>query len=309
VFTLPGKLRPLARVNRAIVYGLLFDAARHVLLTLGRQRLDARIGVTAVLHSWGRDLTFHPHVHCVVSAGGLTMDDARWQRVGSTYLFPVAIMRRMFRVRFLEQLRVAWRDGELALPGGGTTGQPEHERAFAGLIGDVDRQKWVVFVEAPQDRPAPVMLKYLARYVYRVAIDDRRIVDVSAQAVTFRTRGDQTLTLEPGRFVRRFLQHVLPAGFRKVRHYGLYAPTNVQLRLHIARRLLEQPSPSSAEHNKVATHPDDPVDGDIDLRPPPACPCCGAGMVRMGVVVAYDPVGAVGWPRSRGPPADDRSAA
>lgn len=225
VFTLPGELRALAKAYPRVVFDLLFEAASHVLQTLARQRQKARFALTAVLHTWNREMAFHPHVHLIVSAGGLSLDGESWAPTRADYLFPERILNRMFRGRMLARLETA------------------RQR---GLLGDaricrrgLRAKAWVVHVTPPGDRPVEHVVRYLARYVYGVAIHDARLLAVTDQAVTFRTRGASTATVPGAEFVRRFLLHVLPRGYRKVRHYGLLAP-GLSDELEVARRLLTE---------------------------------------------------------------------
>jgi hypothetical protein len=244
-FTLPAELRGVAMGNQKVVYGLMFRVAASVLRDLGQQRLQARLGVLAVLHTWKSDLGYHPHVHCLVTAGGLHEDDDRWVASKPEWLFHHKVLGAMFRGRFTDELVAALDRGELTL-----RGDPEPaEHAFRAATRAVSRKhaRWVVHVEAPKGRPAEHVVGYLARYVKRVAIADARVLAVTDATVTIATRQGPR-TLEGGEFVRRFLNHVLPRSFRKVRYYGLYAPGNAKLRLERAKELLhdhgdDQPEP------------------------------------------------------------------
>jgi hypothetical protein len=216
VFTLPSELRPLAKASPRAMFDALFDAASATLLDLGRSRLEATLGVTAVLHTWTRDLRFHPHLHTVVTAGGLR-SDATWMRTRHDFLFHVDMMGSVFRGKMLETLRRLRQQG--AFDNFNDFRDPE---AFERLLTRLARIRWVVYAKKPFRRPDHV-LRYLGRYTHRVAISSSRITAVSDTAITFRTKDGKCATLTPVDFLRRFVQHVLPPGFHKIRHFGLYA--------------------------------------------------------------------------------------
>lgn len=244
VLTLPSELRGVAYRNPAVVYPLMARAGASVLADLGQQRLEARLGVTSVLHTWASNLTFHPHWHLLVTAGGLSLDGERWVPSRTNFLFPVTIIGKMFRGRVLDGLIEALKADELDLG--------DEAASFERKLRIVSKRhrQWGVHVTPPGDRPVGTALKYLSRYVQRVAISNRRVFAVTDTQVGFMARDadsdgkQRPLWLDGPEFVRRFLQHVLPKGFRKVRHYGLYAPGNVPTRLAAARALLpDQPEP------------------------------------------------------------------
>jgi len=238
VFTLPGALRRLALYNRRLIFTLLFRAASQTLLTMGRdpRRLGGLLGVTAVLHTWTRKLHFHPHLHCIVTGGGLSLDDHRWVATkNSRYLFPVRALSTLFRGKLLNALRRAYRRGKLR--GGPDLPELRDDPAFDRFIDSLYRQPWVVYAKKPF-AGADHVFQYLGRYTHRVAISNQRIKAVDGNSVRFVTRGGDTSTLTPDEFIRRFLQHVLPAGFVKIRHYGLLAPAKVSTALERARALL-----------------------------------------------------------------------
>ena len=235
VFTLPADLRPLARRNAKVVYDILFDAASEVLDTLGRQRLGARVGATIVLHTWTREMLFHPHVHCVVTGGGVSLDGQRWVEASKRFLFPVAVMRKLFRGIVRRRLRDAYDQGCLDLEGG--CSEWAEPKAFARLLRGLHRKKWVVYAKRPFAGPDQVFA-YLGRYTHRVAISDHRVLSIDDTAVVFRTKNGGVQTVEPCEFIRRFLLHVLPFRFHKIRHYGLYASAHVRRLWPVARRLL-----------------------------------------------------------------------
>ena len=218
VFTLPSELRALGLHAPRELFGALCAAASETLLELGKSRLDARLGVTMVLHTWTRELRFHPHVHALVTAGGLAMDGSRWSPSNRKYLFPVEVMGALLRGKMLAALRVLHARGAFA--SFADFADPE---AFDRLMTKLARPKrWIVYAKQPFARVDHV-LKYLGRYTHRVGIANSRLVDVRADAVTFRTKSGKTVTVAPVEFLRRFVQHVLPDGFHKIRHFGLYA--------------------------------------------------------------------------------------
>lgn len=231
VFTLPSELRPLARANREVVYSMLFREAGSTLLELGRTRLGATLGVTEVLHTWARTLGYHPHVHCIVTGGGLSLDGTRWAPTSKRFLFPVKVLSRFFRGKFLAALRRAFADGDLE----GIT-----DKDFAVLVAKLYRLEWVAYARRPFGS-AEHVFEYLGRYTHRVGISNQRLVSLDERGVCFRTKDGQSVCLPPEEFIRRFLEHVLPPGFVKIRHLGLLAPANVNTKLQTALRLLGPP--------------------------------------------------------------------
>lgn len=240
VFTVPDDLLAgLALRNRQLFFDILFAAGSQTLLALGHdeKRLGALVGLTAVLHTWTRDLRFHPHLHCIVTGGGLN-DAGRWRASKRDYLFPVRVLSALFRGKVLAALDEAYRAGVLDL--GGVA-----DDAWRRLKRKLYRTKWVSYAKPPFAGPESVY-RYLGRYTHRVGLSNHRLSSATDEAVTFRTRGDDTATLHPHEFLRRFLLHVLPGGFVKLRHYGLLAPGNVNTRLAAAREVLEAAHPKPA---------------------------------------------------------------
>lgn len=244
VFTLPSELRAVAHRNPRIVYRMMVQVGAAVLAELAEQRLGARLGITGVLHTWANNLNLHPHWHCLVTAGGLSTDGERWIETRKDFLFPIAVIARMYRGRMLERLIDAHRNGDFNLGA--------QADSFGKTLRTVAKRhrQWGVHVDAPGDRPVGHVLKYLARYMYTVAISNQRIIGVTETHVGFRARDSDSdgkqrdLWLEGSEFVRRFLLHVLPKGFQKVRHYGLYAAGLSARAREKARRLLpNQPPP------------------------------------------------------------------
>lgn len=283
VFTLPAELRKVARRNQRAVYKLLFEAVSETLTRLGDDpdRLGAQLGFTAILHTWTRELDFHPHVHCVVTGGGLKRDGTRWVAAKRKFLFPVQVMSRLFRGLFLDALRREHRKGEIHLDG-----IDEKE-----LFDDLYAKEWVVYAKPPFGGSEQVF-KYLGRYTHRVGISNQRLISLDSDGVTFATKNGRTITLAPEEFIRRFLLHVLPSGFVKIRHYGLWASGNATTRLTTARRLLDgKPpvAPSPTESTKEA----DPLIEEIDWQKRlllltgidvTRCPRCGVGrMIRQSL--------------------------
>lgn len=242
VFTLPAQLRPIALRHRERVFDLLFACANETLAELGKDqaRLHAQLAVTLVLHTWSRDLGFHPHVHGIVSGGGLDLAAGTWVSAGKKFLFPVHVMGALFRGKMLDALKKAHARHELDF------GNQDPNALFATLY----KTRWVVYAKRPFG-DAEHVVRYLGRYTHRVGISNDRIESVSREQVRFRTKEGKHATLAPEEFLRRFLMHVLPAGFVKIRHFGLLAPGNVHGRLEIARRRLVEagvaPAPSTSQ--------------------------------------------------------------
>jgi predicted RNA-binding Zn-ribbon protein involved in translation (DUF1610 family) len=256
VFTPPSELRPLAKRHPAEVYAALFRATSELLLELGRTRMKAALGLTLVLHTWTRDLRFHPHVHVLATAGGLSLDGKRFVHSRKDYLFPVEVMGRLLRGKVLDALRVLNRKG--AFPEIG-------KRSFGRLMASLAAHTcWVVYAKAPF-RHSQHVLSYLGRYTHRVGLANSRLLDVGPGHVTFRTKGKGTATLHPVDFLARFIQHVLPDGFHKIRHAGLYASPFL---LERARALL--PNRPTTKTPESSTH-DEPI----------RCPHCGALIQRI----------------------------
>jgi hypothetical protein len=284
VFTLPSELGDLALANPAVLYDLLLRSAAATLreVAANPKRLGAAVGVLMVLHTWGQNLHHHPHVHCVVSGGGLSCNSAGkidsapyWRACRPGFFLPVRVLSRVFRGKFLAGLRSALADGKLLLPGrlAGLAKASVHAAWWSSLYA----KEWVVYAKRPFGGPAQV-LKYLARYTHRVAISNSRLVELRDGRVTFRYKDyadghrPKTMTLDADEFLRRFVQHVLPSGFVKVRHYGLLANRQREHRLALCRRLL-------LVANVAAAIPD-ADEAAIEPAQPRCCPHCGgAGLV------------------------------
>lgn len=291
VFTLPAELRALALVNRDKVFDLLFASAAQTLLELGRdpKRLGATLGITAVLHTWSRDLSFHPHLHCIVTGGGLSLDGARWVEGRRGYLFPVKVLGALFRGKLLAALTQAYDRGELDLRGGAAA--LADPAAFAALRDALYKKAWVVYAKAPFGG-AEQVFRYLGRYTHRVGLSNHRLLSMDEHGVRFRTRGDKSVTLAPDEFLRRFLMHVLPKGFVKIRHYGLLASSHATTTLEMARERLTASRAASSPAVSTASRRTPPAKDwreqfaaltGIDLT---RCPRCGHGpMLRMALSI------------------------
>lgn len=287
VFTLPEPLRAVALANPKIVYDLLFSAATDTLQELAATQLGAQLGITAVLHTWTREMLLHPHLHCVVTGGGLALDGSRWVACRDAFLFHVKVMGALFRGKFLDGLRRAQKAGALHFVG--SSAPLANPVIFAKMCGQLYKTPWVVFAKRPFGGPEQV-IEYLSRYTHRVAISDARILRVTDDRVVIKTRDGRTCTMRPEEFIRRFLLHVLPPEFRKIRHYGLLAPANVKTRLVTARRLLDA---AGHRYNTRRVEPGEELGEAIPTKP--RCRACGGDNVRRELLS----------PVARGPPDSD----
>ena len=290
VFTLPAPISAIAYYNKAVIYDLLFAVAAETLRTIAadRKHLGAQVGVTLVLHTWGSALTHHPHVHGIVPGGGLSPDGARWVACKPGFFLPVRVLSRLFRRRFLEELQQAHRGGRLQFFGD-DAGLSE-PRAFAQWLAPLRKCEWVVYAKRPFAGPAAV-LAYLSRYTHRVAISNRRLLACDERGVTFRWKDYRTtgkvrykaMTLSPAEFMRRFLLHVLPSGFHRIRHYGLLANAWRREQLAQARELLHA-VPTAGEPPSSAAAP-------LAIVPPTfVCPHCGAAMSIVEIFARGKPI-------------------
>ena len=251
VFTVPEQLAPLALRNQRLFYNLLFRAASETLLKIAAdpRHLGARIGVLAVLHTWSQNLSHHPHLHCLVPAGGMALDHSRWVATRRGFFLPVRVLSRMFRGKLLAFLKQSCRRKELCFSG--TLAALSEPRAFHSLLHTLRRREWAVDSKPPFGGPEHV-LKYLARYTHRVAISKARLLGLDSGQVRFRWRDSRhnnrssVMTLEAVEFIRRFLLHVLPAGFVKIRHFGLLANRNRRQALALCRIHLCATTPDSS---------------------------------------------------------------
>jgi len=287
VFTLPAPISDIAYYNKSVVYGILFKAAAETLCTIAAdpKHLGARIGVTLVLHTWGSAMTHHPHVHGIVPGGGLSLDGERWVACRPGFFLPVRVLSKLFRRLFLEKLSDVHRAGKLQFFG-------EHQvlaetKSFSDWLKPLRQIDWVVYAKRPFAGPDAV-LAYLSRYTHRVAIANSRLIAMDERGVTFKWKDyraeerdrHKTMTLDPDEFIRRFLLHVLPSGFHRIRHYGLIANTTRKDNLALARELLMVEKftvPADAEMNGA-----DAADGS-DESVTYVCPDCGAPMLVIDI--------------------------
>jgi hypothetical protein len=289
VFTLSAPISDIAYQNKAVIYNLLFQAAAETLLTLAAdpKRLGARLGITAVLHTWGSALTHHPHIHCIVPGGGLSLDGQRWVACKSGFFLPVRVLSRLFRRLLLDKLSAAHHAGRLQFFGGL---QPLTDAAaFADYLAPLRTIDWVVYAKRPFAGPEAV-LAYLSRYTHRVAISNSRLICCDERGVTFKWKDYRakqrdrykTMTLATDEFIRRFLIHVLPAGFHRIRHYGLFAN-------HVRARQLSRLRELLAKHSADAVAPTPAVVADDPTISTYTCPDCGAPMIIIETFVKQIP--------------------
>jgi Putative transposase/Transposase zinc-binding domain len=281
VFTLPAPIGDIAYQNKAAIYAILFNAAAETLVAIAAdpKHLGARIGLTAVLHTWGSALTHHPHVHCIVPGGGISPDGQRWISCRPGFFLPVRVLSRLFRRLFLEKLAAAHEAGRLHFFGDHAPLAERH--AFAAYLTPPRKIEWVVYAKRPFAGPEAV-LAYLSRYTHRVAIANSRLIAFDDNGVTFRWKDyrakvrerHMVMTLASDEFIRRFLIHVLPSGFHRIRHYGIFANGGRAENVARARELLGV-SPTQGEPR------------DADEPPPPSlpCPCCGG---RMTIIETFE---------------------
>jgi hypothetical protein len=284
VFTLPSPIADIAYQNKAVLYDLLFKAAAEATITIAGdpKHLGARIGITAVLHTWGSAMTHHPHVHMIVPGGGISADGSRWVSCRSRFFLPVRVLSRLFRRLFLQMLSAAHAAGRLKFQGD-RAGLAD-QAAFAAFLAPLRKTEWVVYAKEPFGGPKAV-LAYLSRYTHRVAISNRRLVAANEKGITFRWKDYRieepgrykTMTLPTHEFIRRFLIHVLPKGLHRIRHYGLFANGNRNTNLARARQLLAMPPRVTQPETDAPSEPYQPR-----LLPTP-CPCCGGRMIIVEV--------------------------
>jgi hypothetical protein len=294
VFTLPSEIGDIAYQNKAVIYDLLFKASAETMLTIAAdpKHLGARIGITSVLHTWGSAMTHHPHIHMIVPGGGLAEDRSRWISCKPNFLLPVRVLSKLFRRLMLERLAAAHEAGQLQFFG--AHAHLTDAKAFAAFLAPLRNKRWFVYSKRPFAGPKSV-LAYLSRYTHRVAISNRRLTTFDGRRVTFKVKDYRiegpgrytTMTLDVDEFIRRFLIHVLPKGFHRIRHYGLFAGSNRAQTIDTVRKLLNLAPPAVEETAADAstkaqqtgeTHPAQPL-----AQP---CPCCGG---RMFVIETFQP--------------------
>jgi hypothetical protein len=278
VFTLPVRIADIAYQNKAVIYDLLFKVSAETLLTIAAdpKHLGARIGVTSVLHTWGSALTHHPHVHMIVPGGGISPDGSRWVSCRPGFFLPVRVLSRLFRRLFLQKLTAAHQQLQFF----GNHAPLANAKTFAAYLAPLRKTEWVVYSKRPFGGPEAV-LAYLSRYTHRVAISNSRLIALDHRGVTFKWKDYRTegrdrykrMTLATDEFIRRFLIHVLPDRFHRIRHYGLFASASRADNVARARQLLAARAPQRRSDDAQATAPDEPQ----TLSHP--CPCCGGRMI------------------------------
>jgi hypothetical protein len=279
VFTLPAQIADIAYQNKAVIYDLLFTASAETMITIAAdpKHLGARIGITSVLHTWGSTMTHHPHVHMIVPGGGLSLDRKSWVSCRPGFFLPASVLSRLFRRLFLQKLLAAHRAGRLKFFG--AYAHLDNTRAFKAYLAPLRRIKWYVHGKPPFGGPKAV-LAYLSRYTHRVAISNSRLIAADRNGVTFKYKDyrvdgsarHKVMTLATSEFIRRFLIHVLPKGFHRIRHYGLFASGVRADNIARARELLAVPKPQA-----------EPPDADGNEPPTRVhpCPCCGGRMITI----------------------------
>jgi Putative transposase/Transposase zinc-binding domain len=295
VFTLPAPISDIAYQNKATIYDILFKASAETLSMIAAdpKHLGARVGITSVLHSWGSALTHHPHVHMIVPGGGVSLDGTRWVSCRPGFFLPVRVLSRLFRRLFLDKLAAAHAAGRLKFFGDHAA--LADAQAFTAYLAPLRQAEWVVYAKKPFGGPQAV-LAYLSRYTHRVAIANSRLIALDRNGVTFRWKDYRldgcerykTMTLAAGEFIRRFLVHVLPDGFHRIRHYGLLASATRTDNIARARELLAMPpSPPKSDHHAARGDNEEPT-------PAHPCPCCGGRMTiietfRRGTTPRHQP--------------------
>jgi len=284
VFTLPARIASFAYQNKAVVYDLLFKASSQAVLTIAAdpEHLGVRIGITAVLHTWGSTMTHHPHVHMIVPGGGISLDGSRWLSCQPRFLLPVPVLTKLFQGLMLAKLLAAHKAGRLAFFG--PHAHLAERRAFAAYLAPLRRITWYVYAKPPFGGPKAV-LAYLARYTHRVAIANSRLLARDQQGITFRYKDyraddrarQKVMTLATNEFIRRFLLHVLPHGFHRIRHYGLLARPSCADNIARARKLLAVTMPQDHNADAGAVDPNEPT------TPSHLCPCCGGRMITIEI--------------------------
>jgi hypothetical protein len=285
VFTLPADIAEIAYQNKAVIYDILFKASAETMVTIAAdpKHLGARIGVTAVLHSWGSAMTHHPHVHMIVPGGGLSPDGERWISCRPGFFLPVKVLSRLFRRLVIDRLLAAHAAGSLAFFG--SFAHLAEAEAFADYLAPLRKVEWVVYSKRPFAGPKAV-LAYLSRYTHRVAISNSRLIAMDEASVTFKWKDyrvegrerQKVMTLATGEFIRRFLTHVLPSRFHRIRHYGLFANGNRAQAVARARELLGVPAASAEAGDQAKASAESMV-----LAHP--CPCCGG---RMRIIETFE---------------------
>ena len=298
VFTLPAQIADIAYQNKAVIYDLLFTASAETMTTIAAdpKHLGARIGLISVLHTWGSTMTHHPHVHMIVPGGGISLDGKRWVSCRPKFFLAAPVLSCLFRGLFLHKLLAAHRAGRLTFFG--AHAHLNNTRAFAAYLAPLHKTKWYVYGKRPFGGPEAV-LAYLARYTHRVAISNSRLIAADTTGVTFRYKDYRikgpgrykTMTLKPDEFIRRFLIHVLPNGFHRIRHYGLLASGTKTKTIARARELIAAAIPAQTAQKQQVSDSAAATD-----QPTHPCPCCGG---RMSIIETFK---RGSTPRYRPPP-------
>ncbi len=295
VFTIPAELKPLVLRNQRVMYNILFRAVSETLITLAATRLGLRIGFMSILHTWGQNLMEHPHIHCVVTGGGLSLEERRWVSCGKKFLIPVKVMSELFRGKLLDYLKESYHSTQLVLTGSISNLMKPH--VFQLLLIKLYNKKWVVYCKPPFNGIDGV-LEYLSRYTHRIAISNNRIVNFQDGMVTFKWRdyadGDciKVMSLRADEFIRRFLLHVLPDRYVKIRHFGLLANRRRKYHIALCRMLLgSDPTETIKTEKKTWQELMFEVSG-VDVT---KCPICHKG--RMVAIEVLYPVSCNGPPR------------
>jgi hypothetical protein len=286
VFTLPAQISDIAYQNKAVIYDLLFTTSAETMTTIAAdpKHLGARIGLICVLHTWGSTMTHHPHVHMIVPGGGISLDRKRWVSCRPKFFLAAPVLACLFRGLFLHKLLAAHRAGRLMFFG--AHAHLNNTRAFAAYLAPLHKTKWYVYGKRPFGGPEAV-LAYLARYTHRVAISNSRLIAADTTGVTFRYKDYRikgpgrykTMTLKPAEFIRRFLLHVLPNGFHRIRHYGLLASSTKTETIAHARELIAAAKSAQTTQKQQA-----PGSAAATDKPAQACPCCGG---RMSIIETF----------------------
>jgi hypothetical protein len=284
VFTLPAEIGAIAYHNKAVIYDLLFKASSETMLRIAAdpKHLGAKIGIVAVLHTWGSAMTHHPHVHMIVPGGGFSADGTRWIATKPDFLLPVLVLSQLFRRLMLEKIAAAHDDGKLTFHG--SLAHLADTQRFAAFLAPLRKQRWFIYAKEPFDGPEHV-LEYLSGYTHRVAISNSRLLETDDRSVTFRVKNYRadglarhtTMKLAIAEFIRRFLLHVLPKGFHRIRHYGLLATGTRAENVERARALLDAAAPR-ADAGDLAFKDAAAADDSAGSALPP-CPCCGSRLL------------------------------
>ena len=278
VFTIPNEINQIALRNQKIIYDILFKASAETLMELTRDNkyLGAETGFISILHTWSQNLMDHPHIHCIIPGGGLSLDGRHWVHSKKKFLLPVKVLSRLFRGKFLFYLKEAWQLGKINFAG--KINWLSIERQFQNLINELYQKEWIVYCKQAFKSPMQV-IEYLGRYTHRVAISNNRIIKIEQGKVTFQWKDykdnnkNKFMTIDANEFIRRFLLHILPDKFVKIRHYGLLSNRNRKTKLKSCQRILGDPLKDAA--NEAANF------GDINSFKLLICPCCSNGrMVR-----------------------------